>query len=329
MKPWYAIFLIPVIFFSAAALLSQYPVCGNDIAEGIYPTYFYEECDDGNRISGDGCSAECLLEFPEKIYVAPYMGNMEGGFSEEWFYFYDRLINFFETEHISVGATTYPASILEKPEFAPYAKRLYESDYIELVQKANTGLGEELRMDSLSYDGQKKIIKQGQDTFRESMAQILDIPEGDVKLPFAYNQPQGRFTNVTRQVIEDLGFKMFFEMYFNVDMDPVRSSETVDVLQYGVGFTIEGAPGRKTAFYQPREILEELREINKTDVYMLDMNGDRIVPIWVHHMDFEHRNQHNVVDRIKWDIYIYVMRRINQEPNLKFVSPTEIWYLRH
>lgn len=329
MKLWYTVFLLPVIVFAVAYLLYPWPTCGNAVVEGTNPAYAYEECDDGNLLDGDGCSALCLIEFPEKIYIAPYMGNVEGGFAEEWFYFYGQLIDFFNSEQIPVGVTIYPASINEKPEFAPYVKSLYESEYIEIVQKANTGLGEEQRMDKLSLERQKEIIREGRDVYRKSMSEILGIHEDEILLPFAYNQPQGRFTNETREAIEDLGFKIFFEMYLNEDIGPVESSATVDVLQYGVGFTVEGAPGRKTEFYEPREVLAMLKDFDRVDLHMLHIGENRIVPVWVHHMDFEHKNQHNTVDMKKWEIYTYVMERIRDEPNLIYVSPTEIWYLRH
>ncbi|MBI5045475.1 MAG: DUF4215 domain-containing protein [Candidatus Niyogibacteria bacterium] len=46
---------------------AQTAVCGNNILESP------EECDDGNVVSGDGCSATCVREFPE---VQPYF-NLE------------------------------------------------------------------------------------------------------------------------------------------------------------------------------------------------------------------------------------------------------------
>ena len=63
--------------------------------------------------------------------------------------------------------------------------------------------------------------------------------------------------------------------------------------------------------------------------HIAHVGDSRIVPVWVHHMDFEHKNQHNAVDLSKWETYKYVMKRIRDEPNLIMISPSEIWYLRH
>lgn len=329
MKVQYFIFSLTALLIIAAVLLLHLPQCGNGLLEGSYPALVYEECDDGNNLGGDGCSPSCLIEFPEKIYVAPYLGNIDGGFDEDWFYFYGTLTDFYDGEGIPVGATTYPSSINITDKFAPYIKRMYESKYIELVQKGNTGLGEELVMDTLSYERQREIIEEGREVYVKSMAAILGINESHVKLPEAYNQPQGRFTIISLLTLQDLGFKIFFEMYLNEELGPVKSSESVDVLQYGVGMTVEGNPGRNTVFYQPRDVLKRIREFDREDLYMLHINNSRVVPIWVHHMDFESREKDNKLDHEKWVIYTYVMRRLNQEPNITIIAPSEIWELRH
>jgi cysteine-rich repeat protein len=305
------------------------PACGNGVREGRLPDSRLEECDDGNLQDGDGCSSLCRVEFPTKIYVAHYLGNIDGGFSEDWFFFYGMLDDHFREEQFPVGATVYPASIDDAPEFAPYIKRLYENPYVELVQKGDTGNETEQRMDSLNYSEQYSIIRAGQDTYRRSMAEVLGVPEDEVILPLAYNQPQGRFTNTTRQVLEDLDFTIFFEMYLNEDIGPIESSEDVDVLQYGVGFTRDGGAGRDTEFFQPGEFLLQLRNFNRVDLNMLHINGSRVVPIWVHHMDFERKDKPNRVDLEKWSIYRYVIERIKEEPNLVLVSPQDIWEMRH
>ena len=42
--------------YAQGTLLCPAAVCGNRIREGT------EECDDGNTVDGDGCSAECAGE---------------------------------------------------------------------------------------------------------------------------------------------------------------------------------------------------------------------------------------------------------------------------
>ena len=305
------------------------PECGNGVLEGRLPDPRFEECDDGNLDNDDGCSSACLVEFPYKIYIAHYMGNIDGGFADEWFFFYDQLLEFWETEGIKVGATVYPASIDDTPEFAPYIARLYESPNVELVQKAFTGLGAETKMDSMTHEQVREIIENGREAYVTNIAEAAGIPEEEIAYPLAYNQPQGRFTADMRDVLEEMNFTIFFEMYMNEDIGPVKSSPNVDVLQYGVGFTKAGVAGKQSEFFQPGEFLLNVRRFSREDLNMLYINQSRLVPVWVHHMDFERQDKPNAVDREKWAIYTYVMKRIREEPNLIMVSPQEIWELRH
>ena len=323
-----AFFIMILAVLVLIAIDSAGFTCGNGIVEGRFPDTGFEECDDGNSESGDGCSDSCMVEFPERIYVAPYMGNIDGHFTEDWLFFYGQLVDFFDSERIPVGATTYPAT-LDIPKFRPYIERIYRSPYMEIVQKGFTGLGEEQYMDNLSYEEQKEIISNGRDAFREWMTEIMDVPESQVMVPQAYNQPQGRFTNDTRKALEDLGFRMFFEMYMNDDLGPVESTSDFDVLQYGVGITTDGGAGVDTEFFQPGEILIQIRDFLREDLNMLYINGYRVVPLWVHQMDFESKEKLSTVDELKWEQYTYTMKRIKDEPNLVFVSPSDIWDLRH
>jgi len=277
------------------------------------------------------------VEFPERIYIAPYMGNIDGHFTDEWFFFYDQLVDYFDGEEIPVGATVYPAS-LDNPRVAPYIKRIYESHYMEFVQKAHymefvqkawTGHEKEQQIDILPFEEQKEIISSGREAFRSHMANILGVNESEVRVPVAYNAPQGRFTNDTRRALEELGFRIFFEMYMNDDLGPVESTDMLGITQYGVGITTTGDAGRETEFFQPCETLLELRDFNREDLSMVYINGSRVVPLWVHHQDFESRTRPNIVDQGKWDSYRYVMGRIKEEPNLILVSPTDIWEMRH
>jgi len=40
-------------------------ICGNGVREGALTLAAHEECDDGNRVAGDGCSATCQKELPD------------------------------------------------------------------------------------------------------------------------------------------------------------------------------------------------------------------------------------------------------------------------
>ena len=184
-------------------------------------------------------------------------------------------------------------------------------------------------MDSLSYGEQREIIIKGREAFRENMARIAGIPEGEVRVPVAYNQSQGRFTEDTRRALESLGFRIFFEMYMNDDLGPVNSTRSFDVIQYGVGLTTTGDAGKDTAFFQPGEILEQIRDFYREDLNMVFINGSRVVPLWVHQQDFESMDKPNTVNNTKWNEYKYILERIKEEPNLILVSPSDIWEMRH
>ncbi len=324
----FIVLIAAVMALAIASNASFGTTCGNGHAEGRFPASGFEECDDGNTENGDGCSSSCRVEFNERIYVAPYMGNIDGHFTEDWFFFYEQLADYFDSEGIPVGATLYPAT-LDNPEFHSYIKRIYESPNMEIVQKAWTGLGDEQRMDELSFQEQMEFIARGREAFRSGMADILGIPRSEVDVPMAYNQPQGRFTNTTREVLESLGFRIFFEMYMNDDLGPVEPTERLDVLQYGVGLTTTGGAGPDTDFFQPGDSLIEIRDLYREDLYMLEIDGSKVIPVWVHHQDFESKEEDNTVDEYKWSQYRYLMQRIKDEPNLILVSPSDIWEFRH
>jgi cysteine-rich repeat protein len=329
MERGFQVFMLIILIVVAAMFMAPVQTeCGNGLVEGAFPDPGFEECDDNNTIGGDGCSSSCLLEFPEKIYVAPYMGNIDGHFTEDWFFFYDQLTDYFNKEEIPIGATLYPAT-LDNPDFHPYIKRMYESPFVEIVQKAYTGEEREQRIDELPYEEQKQIIQKGRSYYVKQMAKIMGIPEDQVRHPLAYNSPQGRFTNVTRRALEDLEFRLFFEMYMNDEIGPVAPTDMFDVVQYGVGITTTGDAGPHTDFFQPRDTLLEIRELDREDLFMVRINCSRVIPLWLHHQDFESKIFPNTVDQAKWASYLYVMNRIKQEPNLFLISPYEIWRLRH
>lgn len=61
---------------TAPADAGSSPVCGNSLVEGL------ETCDDGNQVSGDGCSATCLTECGNGTLEGPETcddGNLSSG----------------------------------------------------------------------------------------------------------------------------------------------------------------------------------------------------------------------------------------------------------
>ena len=293
-------------------------VCGNGV---IDPGEF---CDDGNTFNLDGCSSDCKRETDETIYVAPYMGNIDGDFSEDWYYFYDLLAEFHTINKIPSGFSIYPASIKEG-KFGEIFRKMHDSPYIEFVQKGYSGSEEEQHLDKLSYERQREIIKKGQDYFRKMSLKIT----GDPSVPVAYNQPQGRFTDSIRDALRSLGFHIFFEMYENDDLSPVNSTPDFDVLQYGVSFTTDGEAGRQTFFRSPEDVISRIKQFKREDVNMLYIRGRRVVPVWCHQSDFEDRYKDNTLDTEKWRIYTETMLRLKHDPDIVLVRPSDIYHMRH
>ncbi len=292
--------------------------CGNGIVER------FEYCDDGNTENLDGCSSDCKIESDRTIYVTPYMGNIDGDFSDNWYHFYDMIIEFHDRNAIPSGFSIYPASIHEGP-FADRFARMYRSKYIEFVQKSFTGNEIDRNMDKLSFEEQKMIIKAGQDYFREIASRILGTES--VSVPVAYNQPQGRLTESIRDALRELGFRIFFDMYVT-EVGPVRSTPDFDVVQYGAGFTKSGDSGRRTVFRSPEEIISDIKNYSREDVYMLYVNGRKVVPVWVHHSDFEDALADNVINETKWKMYTKTMLMLKEDPDIVILTPSQLYEAR-
>lgn len=311
---------VPVSPDAANGTKAREDPCGNGV---IDPGEF---CDDGNTKDLDGCSWSCKKETRDTIYVASYVGNIDGGFSEDWFFMFDKLTDFHERYRIPSGFSIYPSSI-EEGAFGDYFKRMYDSPYVEFVQKGNTGLGIETEMHKMSYPEVRGIISAGQGNFTERAGKILGTD--DVRLPVAYNQPQGRFSKTMRDALNGLGFDIFYEMYKNDDLDKVGSTEDFDVLQYGVGFTVDGVAGRGSVFRDPEDIISDIKGFDRVDVNILEIRGRKIVPIWCHQSDFEHNETDNYIDGEKWAAYMDTMISLKEDPDIVFAGPSMIYGMRH
>ena len=276
--------------------------------------------------SGESPNKDSILE-DEKIYIGLYVGDIDGHVSENWYLFYERLIEFYEEEKIPAGFSFYSATIEDDEEFNNLIKRMYESPYIELIQKGYRGDDAELNMENLSFEEQKQIIKDGQDHFREKMQEILG--KDDINLPTSYNQIGGKFNEDTMKATESLGFKIYYDMFVGDDVVPLESTDTFDIVQYGVSFTRDGQPGKETIFQNPTELLKEINDYQREDLTILTINGDRVIPLWCHHQDFESKTVEEKVDESKWDIYVQTIHKLKEDPRIIFVSPSQIYEMRH
>ncbi len=286
-----------------------------------------EECDDGNLINMDGCNNNCKSGPSEQIYVVLYIGNIDGSASLEWYHFYDKLTSYFETNKIPVLFSFFPENIQVDNEFANIFKRMYLAENIELGQKGFTLNETEKHLDELPLEEQRHIIKYGRFYFIEGMKKILGTE--DINFPVIYIAPYGRFTNTTRQVLEELGFRTNFGLYYPIDLEPVKSSPTLDSFQYGVSFTVNGSAGRETVFKESNQIIDEIFSFDRKDVEMVDINGRKVIPLYTHHVDFEDKIANGKIDEVKWNIYEETISKLVANLSVVFVTPNQVWNLRH
>lgn len=270
--------------------------------------------------------SEVESNIDEEVYIALYVGDIDGEVSEDWFFFYDKITSFYEKNRIPVVFSFYPASIKDDKEFNDIFIRMYNSPNIELMQKGYSGDSLEQQMDMLSFGEQREIIQQGQDHFREKMKEL--IRSDNIMMPVLYNQIGSRFTEDTKRAAESLGFKFYFDVYLGNGLEPINSSDTFDVTQYGVSFTKTGDAGREQQFKSPQEIFYEIETLSRDDVPMLTINGKRFIPMWVHQQDFEDRKINNKLDENKWRIYVQVVEALNQDSNVHLISPMDAYDMR-
>lgn len=264
----------------------------------------------------------------EPIYVALYVGDIDGDVSEEWYFFYKKLVRFYNNEEVPATFSFYPASIKDDKEFNNVFKKMYKSEYIELMQKGYKGDEVEMHMEELSIREQKEIIQNGRNYFEEKMKELTKQEE--VKLPISYNQIGARFTNETRDILQSLGFKIYFDVYLGAGLDPVKSTDNFHVVQYGVSFTKSGDAGMENKFKTSQEIFNEINHFAREDLEILEINGKPVIILWIHQQDFEKQpkddlfNRENVLDREKWNFYVDVIRALENDPNVTFATPEMI-----
>ena len=286
-----------------------------------------EECDDGNLINGDGCNNNCKSEPSEHLYVILYIGNIDGSASTIWYPFYDKLTSYFENNKIPVLFSFFSEDIRVDNEFANIFKRRYLAENIELGQKGFAMNETEKHLDKLPPEEQRHIIKYGRFYFIEEMKKILGTE--DIKIPVTYIAPFGRFTVDTRRALQELGFRTNFGLYYPDDLKPVESTPTLDSFQYGVSFTINGTAGRNTTFKNPDQIIREIFSYDRKDVKRVNINGKKIIPLYAHHVDFEDRIVNGKIDEVKWNIYKKTISKLLANSSVIFVTPNQVWNLRH
>jgi len=266
-------------------------------------------------------------DIKEEIYIVPYLGDIDGDVSEDWFFFYEKILNFHEDNKIPVTLSFYPVSIRDNEEFNRIFAEMYKSEYIDLMQKGYKGDELEMRMETLSLKQQTEIIQAGQNHFKRSMQKILN--QDNIELPVSYNQIGGKFNNNTMKAAESVGLKIYFDMYVGDNVVALESSDDFDIIQYGQGFTKRGESGRNTIFFTSEQMFYNINNYNRTDITILKIDVIKIIPIWLHQQDFEDKKTDVKLDKEKWEVYTETLKALKQDSNVKLITAKQIYELRH
>ena len=298
--------LINFIFFNYLSFIIN-------IKNSFIPSYDYE-----------------FQRIKEPVYIMPYLGDIDGEVSNDWFFFYDKITDYYTDNKIPVTFSFYPGSMGDDEDFDKVFLKMYESENIELMQKSYKGDDSEREMYKLPMEKQREIVSLGQEIFKQKMRLILEKNKEntDVQIPTSYNQITGRINNDTRTALESLGFNMYFDMFVE-ELAPVESTETFDVIEYGVSFTDTGGAGKERDFKSPLKISIEINNFDREDVTVMNVNGRKVIPIWAHQQDFESQEEENKLDKEKWNIYVFTMNKLKKEPNVIFITPRELYEMRH
>jgi hypothetical protein len=266
----------------------------------------------------------------EKIYVMPYIGDIDGSISEDWYYFLGYVTRFYNEERIPVAFSFYPTTMSDDPRFIDAFLKMYNSNYIELMQKEFIEGDLEISIERLDPEKvinlRRDIVIEEKEHYRRTM-ENLGIK--NVKMPISYTQLGGRITVSDRKALEEAGIKVYFDVYYNDEIGPIDSTQTYDVIQYGVSFTRDGGAGPETEFRSVEEVISALGNYNREDVKMIKINGVKVIPLWLHQQDFESKNGYNKLDHQKWQIYTETLLRLKQDPNVTFITPSMMYNLRH
>jgi hypothetical protein len=261
------------------------------------------------------------------IYVMPYVGDIDGEVSEDWYYFFDILTTFHEEEEIPVAFSFYPTSINTQSSYMDVFLKMYEGNYIELMQKEYIEENLESEIESLPSNLKIQMRKGILDSEKAHFEKIMK-QEGykDIEFPISYTQLGGRITEDDRKALELAGIKVYFDVYYDEKIGPIKSTENFDVMQYGVGFTQDGSAGSLTQFRSADELISQLNEYERLDLEMSSLNGKAVIPLWTHQQDFERLAGSSEVDMNKWEIYTETLLRLRSDPNVEFITPKKMYY---
>mgnify|MGYP006273011213 CR=1 FL=1 len=288
-----------------------------------------EECDDGNDNDNDGCNNICQADYSNKIFVLNYMGDINGNVNETWYDFYHRLARYYGDNGLEFSPSFFPATIKTDNEFADVFMKMYEIENIELIQKGFRGSELERQIDTLPRSEQKKIIEEGQKYYIDRVSEILGISREEVVVPKVYNPPYGRFNTQIRDILQELGFRMSYDVYYTDDLGPTSSTLTFDVTQYAVSFTQSGGSGRDKEFKTPQQVYDEVINYDRHDVEILTINGAKVIPLFAHQQDFQDELIDWKIDEDKWQAYTETISMLDDNENITFITGEQAWNMRH
>ncbi len=285
---------------------------------------------DAVQLCGETQSNAQTPKIEAPVYIIPYIGDIDGAVAPIWFKFYYELANFFDETQISSTFSFYPGTMSPHPDYIKSINLMYNSKYIELVQKGNNGNQTEWEMDKLPLEAQSLIISQGQNNFRLWMQNNLAI--SSPIMPITYNHIGAKFTQTTLQAAEELGFKAYLDLYVGSTLAPVDSTQTFDVYQYGVSFTTTGGSGKALPFKSTQEIIDEINrlvKLGRQDLELVKINNTIVIPLWMHQQDFESESTPGATDENKLSILVSTFELLKKDPNVKFITAKEAHALRH
>lgn len=268
-------------------------------------------------------SYNITYNFSNEIYVAPYVGDIDGSVSEKRFEFYMMLAKFHTENDIPVGMSFYPGTLEEDPEFIkPFTLMYYDKD-IELIQKGYMGDDKEGHMAELSENEQRDIMKNGQWAFKDFMEKITG--DDEIYLPQSYNQIMGSFTDKSAKVAKSVGFEQYFDVFVAAGYEPAKTTDDFISIQYGVSYLNNSRVlGPDSSFRSADTIIKLVDNYSREDINITYIDGKPVVPLWVHQQDFSDPNSKDYYNHEKWDIYKKTLLYLKTQPNVKLINPAYV-----
>jgi hypothetical protein len=118
-------------------------------------------------------------------------------------------------------------------------------------------------------------------------------------------------------------------LYYRPEIGPIQSTENFNCIQYGLSFTTTGSAGRDLNFKTPDQVISELKNYERLDLPILKINGDKVIPLFVHQPDFEDAFINGKINETKWSIYTETLSRLMNDPDVTFISAEQAWELTH